>query len=374
MRILVAPDKFKGSLGAAEVAECMAAGLRDVFPDAEISLMPVADGGEGTASVICAAMGGEWHSCEVRDPLGRSVQARYCTIAHGTTAVMEMSEASGLCRLAAEERDPTIASSLGTGEMLLDAAQRGAKKIIIGLGGSGTNDGGFGMARALGFRFLDAAGGELEGLAPALTRLDHLDAPKNLLLPEIIAAADVRNPLLGPRGATRTFGMQKGAAAEQVETLEAALARLADVVAATYQADFRDAPGAGAAGGLGFALLSFCGASMRAGFDVVAESIGLESAVQAADIIVTGEGRLDAQTAQGKAPAGVATLARKYGKKSYAIVGQLQHFPELHHLFDDVVVVATAPLSTAAATAEAGRLLREGGRELARRYKVALAS
>jgi glycerate kinase len=361
MRILVAPDKFKGSLGAAEAAESIAAGLRDILPRAEITCLPIADGGEGTATAICSAAGGEWHSCDVHDAMGAIVRARYCTIHDGTTAVMEISEACGLWRVPAEMRDPNRASSFGAGELLLAAVRGGATKIIVGLGGSATNDGGFGLARALGFRLLDAEERELDGAVSDLVRLQRIVAPHALRLPEIIAAADVLNPLVGARGATRVFGPQKGATPQQLVTLEAALARLADAAGR----DFRDSLGAGAAGGLGFALLTFCGASLRGGFDVVAEIIGLEAAIAAADVIITGEGRLDAQTLQGKAPAGVVRLARKLGRKIYAIVGTIDDGQEVRALFDGIAALAPDEAEARAAIANAPELLRVRARELA---------
>ncbi|MFN2508256.1 MAG: glycerate kinase [Chthoniobacterales bacterium] len=365
MRILIAPDKFKGSLSAAEVAENIAAGLRDRLPTAEITLLPVADGGEGTARVICAAAGGEWHACEVHDALGRIVSARYCTIANGETAVMEISEASGLWRIGKDERDPLNASSFGTGEMLLDAAGRGAKEITIGLGGSATNDGGFGLARALGFRFLDAAGQELSGPVTALRELQHIAAPRRGWSCRITAAADVRNPLLGERGATRMFASQKGATAPQIEMLEDALTRMAAVAARDLDADFRVTSGAGAAGGLGFGLMVFCGAQLRSGFDVVAEAVGLEAAVEQVDVVITGEGRLDAQTLEGKAPAGVAELARKYGKPVYAVAGEMEEDGQLRSLFNGIFTAKGPEMSLQEAIAHAPDLLRKCGYDLA---------
>ncbi|MDQ6860618.1 MAG: glycerate kinase [Verrucomicrobiota bacterium] len=341
MRILIAPDKFKHSLGASEVAEAIAAGLRDVLPDAEITCRPVADGGEGTAHVICDAVGGEWHTCEVHDPLGRVVTARYCTIENGATAVMEMSEASGLWRLAPNEYDAMHASTFGAGEMLLEATKRGVREIIIGLGGSATNDGGRGMAEALGFRFAN----------------DRIVTPDEVRLPHIIAAVDVRNPLLGPRGATRTFAAQKGANAEQVEMLEEAMLGFAELVRRDLQVDACDLPGAGAAGGLGFGLVSFCGAELRSGFEIVAERIGLRRAVQKAEIVITGEGRLDAQTLDGKAPAGVAQLACDEGKRVFAIVGATSGEAKVEALFERVLVVG--------AFEGAATVIRQRARELA---------
>ena len=366
MRVLVAPDKFKGSLGARDAAEAIAIGLRDVLPQAEIALLPIADGGEGTAQVICSASEGLWHECQVHDARGNMVVARYCTLADGATAVMEMSEAAGLWRVPEHLHNPDTASTFGVGEMLLDAGRRGARQIIIGLGGSATNDGGFGMARALGFRFLDANESLLAGAVTDLLRLERIERPEQLgFSAAVTAAVDVQNPLLGPNGASHVFGPQKGATATQIATLERALTRLADVVARDLRTDFRDVAGSGAAGGLGFGLLAFCGAEICAGFDVVAERTELKAAVHAADIVITGEGRLDAQTMRGKAPAGVARLARELGKRCYAIVGEAEEAPDLRELFAEVIVARPAAMPRAEAIKSAASLLRASGRRLA---------
>ncbi|CAN5805923.1 glycerate kinase [soil metagenome] len=360
MRILIAPDKFKEVLPAARVAEQIAAGLREALPGAEISTMPVADGGEGTADAICSARGGEWHQRVVQDSLGQPVSASYCTIAHGEVAVLEVSQACGLWRVPGAQRDPELASSSGVGEMLRDATARGAKRIILGLGGSATNDGGLGMARALGFRFLDAQGAELHLRVSELLRLHAVEWPNEWHLPEIVAAVDVQVPLLGERGATRMFAAQKGATGEQIPLLERSLARLAEVIGS----DAHLRPGAGAAGGLGFGLVAFCGATIRSGFEVVAEQIGLAAAVEQADVVITGEGRLDAQTLEGKAPAGVARLARELGKRCFALVGELEAAGGVCELFDEVVVLKPAEMSRMEAKQMAPALLRERARQL----------
>ncbi|MFN2476742.1 MAG: glycerate kinase [Chthoniobacterales bacterium] len=363
MRILVAPDKFKGCLDAAAVAANIVAGLRAVLPDAQITVMRVADGGEGTASVIGAAAEGEWHTCNVHDANGRTVASRYCTIDEGAQAIIDVSAAAGLWRVELAARDVDAASSFGVGEMLLDAAARDVREIVVGLGGSATNDGGFGMARALDFRFLDRAGCEIGNSVSELLRLSRIDAPESLRLPRIIAAADVRNPLLGDRGATRVFASQKGACPDQFDELEEALRRLADVVATDLGIDPRDQPGAGAAGGLGFGLVGFCGAEIRRGFDIVADAIGLSDAINHADIVITGEGRLDAQTAEGKAPAGVAKRARAAGKPVFAIVGRVDDGMQI---FDRVFSLAGPGISEADAIQNAPQLLRFRAAELAR--------
>ncbi len=335
MRILIAPDKFKGSLGAEAAGHRIAAGLRRNLPAAALEVVPVADGGEGTAEVICRARNGTWLNCTVRDPLGCARDARYAWIESSRTAILDMSAAAGLQLLGCDERNVMGGSTFGVGEMLLHAAARPAAEILIGLGGSATNDGGFGLARALGFGFCGEDQRELPSLVSALSSLARIVPPNELRLPRLIAACDVRNPLLGPSGASRVFGPQKGATAEEVELLERALTRLAEVAARTFGHDYRDAAGAGAAGGLGFGLMTFCGAAARPGFEVVAEAIGLREKIQQADVVITGEGKLDRQTLAGKAPAGVARLARSLGKPVYAIVGQTED-EEARQLFDGV--------------------------------------
>ncbi len=384
MRILIAPDKFKGSLTAREVADNIAVGLREVLPDAKIDIMPMADGGEGTAEVISDALDGKWLTMSAHDARGREIEARYAYIDDRKLAVMEMSEAAGMRRLQPNEYDVDLANTFGVGEMILEATRHGAREIIIGLGGSATNDGGFGMARKLGFRFFEQEQ-ELRDGVIELLRLTRIERPNVVEalglsaqakdrrsprraplqhLPKTIAAADVRNVLLGEDGATRMFGPQKGATSDQIEILERALTRLADVVARDLHVDFRDEPGAGAAGGLGFGLMSFCGAIVRPGFDVVAEAVGLEAKMKDADLVITGEGSLDRQTLEGKTPAGVARLARKLGKRVYAIVGRASEDRPARELFDGVYELTQPGMSEQESIANAGKLLRARGREL----------
>ena len=359
-RVLIAPDKFKGSLTAREVAQNIAKGLLDVLPEAKIDIVPMADGGEGTAEVLCAALGGSWENCPAHDPIDREIEARYGWIADQRLAVMEMSEAAGMRRLSESERDPLRANTFGVGEMISAAAKRGAREMIIGLGGSATNDGGFGMACALGFQFFAAKNAKLDGFKPSsLPALERIEKPPGLQLPQIIAAVDVKNPLLGENGATRVFGPQKGVTPDKIDILEAALGRLADVVAEEFGFDRRDTAGAGAAGGLGFGLISFCGAKIRPGFDVVAEAIDLESQMKDVDLVITGEGSLDRQTMEGKTPAGVARIARKLGKRVFAIVGRASEDRQPRRMFDGVYELGgTIP--------EAAHLLQERARQLAK--------
>ncbi|HEX8311788.1 MAG TPA: glycerate kinase [Chthoniobacteraceae bacterium] len=334
MRILVAPDKFKGSISAVAAAEAIQRGFAAVFREAEIELSPIADGGEGFADALRTALGGEWVKTQAHDPLGRTVEARYVWIAETSLAVIEMSEASGYWRVKPEEREPLRATTYGTGQLMRHAVKRGAKTILVGLGGSATTDGGIGMAEALGYRFLTSDGEELEAIPGNLLPLTRIDVKGAIELPTVIAACDVQNPLLGARGTARVFSPQKGADARTVETLELALENLADVVKQDLECDFRDSPGAGAAGGIGFGLMTFCQASVRSGFDVVAEALRLEERIAAADLVITGEGRLDDQTLDGKGPAGIAALARLYKKPVLGFAGSVADLPELRDLFD----------------------------------------
>jgi glycerate kinase len=375
MRVLIAPDKFKGALNASDVAENIAKGLLDVLPDADIEIVPMADGGEGTAEAICEARGCSWVECRVHDPLGREIDARYGWIDQGKLAVMEMSEAAGMRRLSETERDPVRATTFGVGEMILDATGRGANEIILGLGGSGTNDAGFGMARALGYRFgyEQEHGQEKESQRVIdLINLRRIEKPQDLELPKIVAAVDVQNPLLGKNGATRIFGPQKGATPDQIQQLELALARLADLVEEEFGLDYRDVSGAGAAGGLGFGLLSFCNAKIRQGFEVVAEAVGLKDKMKDADLVITGEGSLDRQTLEGKTPAGVARLARTLGKPVFAIVGRAAEDREARELFDGVYQNARPRMSERENMSHAAQLVRENARELARTFGAGL--
>jgi glycerate kinase len=376
MRILIAPDKFKGSLSAQQVAENIALGIRDVIPDAQIEIAPVADGGEGTAEVICKARGGEWVTCRAHGPLGNPIEARYVWLSENAAAVIEMSKAAGLRALKDGVRDVLRANTFGVGEMLLDGAKRGAREIIVGVGGSVTNDGGFGMARALGFRFFTGEreienGGPAEliglarieapvaaGVSPATTlKSEPASASGGPLQIRIVAACDVKNPLLGENGATRTFGPQKGATPDELEILERALTRLADTVTRELGCDFRNNPGAGAAGGLGFGLMSFCSGQLRPGFDVVAGAVELEEKIRRADVVITGEGKLDRQTLEGKAPAGVAQLAHKFGKRVFAVVGRAAPDQHVRDNFDGVYELGGS-------IPQARELLRERAREL----------
>lgn len=313
VRIVIAPQEFKGTLSAAEAAGAMSAGAAKAMPAAEIDEIPLSDGGPGIQDVILAARGGKVMTATVHDPMGRKIQAKWGLL-HDGSAVIEMAAAAGLWRVTADERDPLTATTYGVGELILEALNHECSRIIVGLGGSVTNDGGAGMASALGARLLDDLGSELAAGGAALVRLDRIDATDldpRLNDTEVIAATDVRNPLCGPEGASLVYGEQKGASGEQAIELDAALKRYASVVKRDLGIEIIDMPGAGAAGGLGAGLIAFTGAKVRPGFDVVAEIVGLRERIRGADMVVTGEGRLDAQTRFGKTVAGVTAIAHE---------------------------------------------------------------
>jgi len=364
VNIVIAPDKFKGCLTALEVAKALGVGFQSVWHSATVEYVPIADGGDGTAEVLGQALGSEWVECPCMDPLGRTVPGRFAW--NGSVAAFEMSAVSGLRLLGAEERNPREANTYGTGELLLEAVRRGAKRVIVGLGGSATNDCGMGMAFALGYRFLDAAGESLPPEPRFLESVERIERPSDLKLPEIHAAVDVRNPLLGDRGATRVYGPQKGADFETVEELERGMAHFVDVVQREIGLVEPEVPGDGAAGGLGFGLRAFCGAEIRNGFTLVAEAAKLESRIAECDLVVTAEGAMDGQTLEGKAPSGVAEIARRYGKPVIAFAGTLQEDHDLENAFDALCPIVVAPMPLDYAIAEARPLLSSAARRFAR--------
>ena len=341
MRYLCAPDSFKESLTAAEAARAMAEGIRRGDPDAEIRCLPMADGGEGTARALADATGGTMLTASAHDPLGRPVQAGLALLGDGRTAVVETAAASGLALLRPSERDPKATTSYGTGELIRAALDAGAETIIVGLGGSATNDAGAGLLQALGVRLLDKNGNDLAHGGAALANLTTIDistmdpALKNVA---ITAACDVTNPLTGPTGASAVFGPQKGASKDDVATLDAALAHFAQVIDSQLGVAVNDVPGAGAAGGIGAALKGFLNAEFRPGIAIVIEQSGLDAAAQWADVVFTGEGSIDFQTKFGKTPAGVAETAKRHGKPVIAVAGHIgTGIDELHEVGIDAV-------------------------------------
>ncbi len=369
MRILIAPQEFKGSLSARAAARAMAEGLRRALPDALLDLLPVADGGPGTVEALVEAAAGDLKETTARDPLGRPVRAAWGLLPDGT-AVIEMAAASGLSLLTAGERDPRRASTYGTGQLIRAALDEGCRRIIVGVGGSATNDGGTGAAQALGARFLEAADKELPPGGAALARLDRIDASgldRRLAGCQLLVATDVTNPLCGPEGASIIYGPQKGADPELARQLDAALAHYARILQRDLGVDVTDRPGAGAAGGLPAGLIAFAGAEIRSGFELVAEAVGLRERLREADLALTGEGRLDLQSGYGKTTAGVAALARQAGVPVIALVGGLaEGYDASAGPFDAVLAITPGPMSLEEAQARAADLVAAAAEQLGR--------
>ena len=370
MRVLIAPDKFKGCLDAREVAEAMAGGFADGWPGAELVRCPLADGGEGTLELLVEATGGRTVECAVTGPLGEARRAPLGILGDGETAVVEMAVASGLALVPREKRDPLVTTTAGTGDLIRCALDAGFRRILVGIGGSATNDGGTGMAAALGALFLDASGRELPPGGGGLERLASIDLSgldPRLREAEVVIACDVANPLLGERGASRVYGPQKGADAGAVERLERGLARLAEVSERTLGQRYRDRPGAGAAGGLGFGLMAFLGAEAEPGIEVVMEAVGFEERLSGSDLVITGEGRLDGQTAQGKTVTGVARAAARRGLPVLALAGEVAEGADaLHGLGVTALLgIARGPMDREESMRMAGPLLEAACRELA---------
>ncbi len=323
MKILIAPDSFKESLEAIDVCHAIQSGFRQVFPNANYRLLPMADGGEGTAAVLSYVLGGRWKEVRVHDPMMQPITAKYLLLPNAT-AVIEIAQACGLHLLTPNERNPLITSSFGVGELIADALNEGVKRIIIGLGGSATNDAGLGMLMALGINFYDYDGNSLAQGGLQLARLQQIDDTKfnpRVLDTVFEVACDVTNPLCGKSGASSIFGPQKGANIQQVQLLDNALANFAAVCQKQDYRDYQNVKGAGAAGGLGFALMSFCNAKLQSGFDTVAKATDLAAHIAEADLVITGEGKLDAQTMMGKVAGGISKLAKANGKPVIAICG-----------------------------------------------------
>ncbi|MEX3776229.1 glycerate kinase [Pseudomonas sp. MYb118] len=379
MKIVIAPDSFKDSLSAQGVADAIAQGLAQVWPDAQLVKCPMADGGEGTVESILAACEGQLRRTQVRGPLGKPVDAAWGWLPESHTAIIEMAEASGLQLVATDQRDACISSTYGTGELIRAALDAGAQRVILAIGGSATNDGGAGAVQALGAKLLDAQGQSLApgGLALAqLARIDLGQLDPRLAAVRFDIAADVNNPLCGPHGASAIFGPQKGASPQQVEQLDRALGHFADHCAQVLDKDVRDEPGSGAAGGLGFAAKAFLGAQFQAGVEVVAELVGLAEAVKGASLVITGEGRFDAQTLRGKTPFGVARIARQQGVPVIVIAGTLgEGYQALYeHGIDAAFALTSGPMTLQQACSEAPRLLQERASDIARVWRMASQS
>ena len=344
MKIVIASDSFKGSLASIEVARSIEMGILDVFPSCDVVKVAVADGGEGTMEALCQTLGGRTVEIPVEDPIGRTINASYVILEDGVTAVLEMSSASGLTLLTPTERNPMLTSTYGTGQLIADALDRGCRRFLVGIGGSATNDAGMGMLQAIGYRFLDADGNDLPGSGASLSKLSIIDGSgvsKAVRDSEFIVACDVDSPLYGPQGAAYVFAPQKGADQDMVRTLDEGLRHYAEVVASYVSVsigfhtsdsgamhidrsvipDMASMPGAGAAGGLGYAFVAFLGARLQRGVDMVLDAVGFDSIIEGADLVITGEGRIDSQTFTGKTPYGVLQRASRQSIPVMALAG-----------------------------------------------------
>lgn len=326
MKVVIAIDSLKGSLSSMEAGMAIKDGILAAKPDAEVIVKPLADGGEGTTDALIEGMNGERIDLTVTGPMHTPVDAYYGYLKDTNTAVMEMASAAGITLVPDSEKNPLLATSYGVGEMINDAIQRGCRNFIIGIGGSVTNDGGIGMLKALGVRFLDENGEDAGEGGQALAKVARIDVSgMNPLLKEchIQVACDVNNPLCGENGSTYVYGPQKGVTEDMKKTLDEAMAHFARVTSETLENDYMNIPGAGAAGGLGYAFLAYTGAALTPGIELILDAVELEEELSGADVVVTGEGRLDFQTAMGKAPVGVARLAKKYNAKVIAFAGSV---------------------------------------------------
>ncbi len=348
MKILIAPDSFKESLEALDVCRAIQSGFSQVLPDADYKLLPMADGGEGTSAVLSYVLGGRWKEVRVHDPLMRPISAKYLLLPDAT-AVIEVAQACGLHLLTVAERNPVIASSYGVGELIADALREGVKRIIIGLGGSATNDAGLGMLTALGMRFHDSDDNMLAQGGGALANLQRLDATSfhtSVLQTVFEVACDVTNPLCGELGASAIFGPQKGASLQQVNDLDQALNHFASVCEQHGYQNYQEIAGAGAAGGLGYALMSFCQAELKSGFDTVAKVTNLSQHIADADLVITGEGKLDAQSAMGKVAGGISHIAKARHTPVIAICGSVDGLESAQTSQFDVIMPSIQKLES----------------------------
>lgn len=371
VKIVIAPDSFKESLSATKVAKAISSGIMRVVPDAEITCIPFADGGEGTVEALITATNGKRVNVRTVDPLGRPIQSFYGILGDGKTAVIEMAAASGLELLAPEERNLLMASTYGTGLLAKAALEAGFSNIILGIGGSATNDGGAGMAQALGFGLHDKNGNPIAlggGFLNELLSIDRSSVHPLLEKAKITVACDVRNPLLGPSGATRVYGPQKGATAETLQKLENNLTHFSGVLRLAFEKDFAEIPGSGAAGGLGAGLMAFCNADLVPGFKLISDLTNLENHLKNASLVFTGEGRIDAQTTSGKTISGIAQLAKKHAVPVIALAGYVSNdLQELYQMgVTAVFPIANRPLTLAESKTRAADLLTDTAERIMR--------
>ncbi len=351
-KILIAIDSFKGSLSSVEAANAIEEGLLEAGPELKITKVPIADGGEGTVEAMVECLGGDYVNVEVNDPLFRKTKATYGLIDSGNTAVVEMASASGITLLQKEERNPLLTTTYGTGELIKDTLQRGVNKILVGIGGSATNDGGTGMASALGYRFLDNYGNPVEPIGGKLNDIARIDSSgvhpgiKDL---EVIVICDVKNPLLGEQGASAVYGPQKGATTDMVRLLDNNLKHFSAVIEKEFGRSQHTLQGTGAAGGLGYGLVTFLNANLVSGIDFLIDVLNIDAKIKESDIVITGEGKMDTQTSNNKAPWGIMQLAKRHSKKVCGIAGYVEpdaeddlsnHFDYIYSLVDEQTSIA----------------------------------
>ena len=378
MKIVVAPDSFKGSLSALQAAEAIELGIGKVFPDANIKKIPMADGGEGTAQSLVDATGGQLLVERVADPLGNEIEAEYGILGDRTTAVIEMAAASGLTLVPIDRRDPFVTTTYGTGQLIKAALNRGCRKLIIGIGGSATNDGGAGMAEALGAKLLTSNGKSISPGGWGLGALDTInlsDLDSRLGATATVVACDVDNPLTGTNGAAHVYGPQKGATPEMIEILDANLARFASIVKRDMGKSVGDIPGSGAAGGLGAGLIAFLNAELKSGVEIIIDAVQLEKQLEGASFVVTGEGEINFQTVFGKTPVGVAKLAKKLGIPAIAIAGSIADgADEVHKAgIDAVIDIVPTPMPLERAVRNAFDLTVEAATRAARFISIGMS-
>lgn len=375
MKIIIAPDSFKGNLSALEVAKLIEKGIRRVYPKVKIVKVPMADGGEGTVRSLVDATKGRIIRKEVTGPLSRKVKASYGILGDGKTAIIEMASASGLPLVPKSKRNPLLTTTYGTGELIKAALDRGCRKIIVGIGGSATVDGGAGMAQALGVRLLDKKGREIGFGGGALQNLEKIDISKldgRIRKIKVLVASDVDNPLTGPKGAARVYAPQKGASPSMVKRLEKNLKRYASIIKRDLKKDIKNISGTGAAGGLGAGLIAFLDAKIRLGVNIVIETVRLEKHLKDADLVITGEGKMDSQTIYGKTPIGVAKLAKRYNIPIVAVVGEVGKGVEkvYKHGIDGIMTTTPYPMTHSQAVGKSSQLIPDVSEQLMKLIKI----
>jgi len=376
MKILIAPDSFKGSATSKKAAEAIGKGVHLVFPEAELIEIPVADGGEGTVEALTDSLKGRVVKKKVQGPLGDPVEAEY-GILPGDIAVIEMASASGLPLVPEDKRNPLLTSTFGTGQLIEDAMDMGCREIILGIGGSATNDGGTGMARALGFSFLDSQGNELPEGGGALTVLADIDdsnMDERILKTKILVACDVTNPLTGSEGASHIYGAQKGASPADINHLDKALVRLAEIINSKYCRTNENIPGAGAAGGLGYGLMEFCGGKLKSGIEIILDLIKFDDYLDGVDLVISGEGRIDGQSVYGKVPVGIAGRAKKKNISVLVVVGDIGSKVDAvyEHGIDAVMSSVNKAMSLEEAMSRSYELLIDSSSRAMRMIKIGM--